>query len=133
MRPLFPPGQTTAVLRPDFESEAYFGAGWSDAVRTPTGPVRRVEDRGTLFLPLEPGHDYRLLLALAPEARNVDVAFNDRHVGVCNPQSARACELTLPSFAIPNGVSTITLSSPRGAEPRGVALTFYGARISYRR
>ena len=38
VHPLFEPGRTSGVLRPDFESEAYFGAGWTDAQRTATGP-----------------------------------------------------------------------------------------------
>jgi Protein of unknown function (DUF2723) len=65
VHPLVAPGRTSGVLRPDFESEAYFGAGWTDAQRTPTGPVRRGEDGATLFLPLDRGVTYRLLLDLA--------------------------------------------------------------------
>jgi hypothetical protein len=64
VQPLFAAGQKSAVLKPDFESEAYFGAGWSDAMRTPTGPARRAENGAALFLPLERGHEYRLLLDL---------------------------------------------------------------------
>ena len=41
--PLFAADSDRAAVRPDFESEAYFGSGWRDSERTPTGRVRRAE------------------------------------------------------------------------------------------
>jgi len=129
VRPLFAAGQKSAVLMPDFESEAYFGAGWSDAMRTPTGPVRRAENGATLLLPLERGHDYRLLLDMAATLE-LDVALNGERVGGCDPQPPRACELILPSAGIQDGVNTLTLSSHRGVGPGSAAITLFAARIS---
>jgi hypothetical protein len=51
-RPLFPPGASTGTLRADFESEAYYGAGWGDAVKNDAGALRHGGDSATLLLPL---------------------------------------------------------------------------------
>ena len=130
VHPLVEPGRTVGVLRPDFESEAYFGAGWTDAQRTPTGPVRRGEDGATLFLPLERGVAYRLLLDLAADdAVDWDVSLNGLALGVCRPHAAGACDLLLPPATIVAGTNTIRLSPVRGSSSRPVRVTFREARL----
>ena len=104
-RSLFEANATTARLRPDFESEAWFGAGWGDAERTPTGPVRRGASGATLLLPLAAGRDYRLSMDL--EGADASVLVNGNPAGVC---TAAACDVLLPAAAIRNGVNEVTLS-----------------------
>ena len=132
VRPLFEPGRTDGVLRADFESEASFGAGWTDAQRTATGPVRRGEEGATLFLPLERGHGYRLRLDLDVTDTNdpfdLDVALNGLPLGTCR-SSAAACDLFLPPASIVAGVNTVRLSPSRGSPPGPVRFIFREARI----
>lgn len=131
MLPLFPDGGTHAVLRPDFESEAYFGAGWGDVERTPTGRVRRGQDRATLLLPLQLGYDYRLSLDLAGAAgTRIDIVFDEAAVGACELRSGVTCEVALPRV-LREGINTLTLSAQRSpaTTPQGVVLTLQGARI----
>ena len=120
------------MLRPDFESEAYFGAGWSDVQRTATGPVRRGEAGATLFLPLERGVAYRLELDLAATDANTndwDVTLNGLALGVCRPHAPGSCNLLLPPSAIAAGTDTLRLSPARGASADPVRLTFREARL----
>lgn len=126
----FERGETSAVLRADFESEPYFGAGWGDTVRTPTGPIRYGDDKATLFLPLEQGRAYRLFLDLAADAPvSLDVTLHAVHVGVCDPHAAHPCELSLSRGEIQGGVNTLMLSLPGGKPVRPRVFTFRGARI----
>ena len=67
--PLFAADSDRAAVRPDFESEAYFGSGWRDSERTPTGRVRRADGRATLLLPLAAGYSYQLSLDFARNRR----------------------------------------------------------------
>jgi hypothetical protein len=127
---LFEPGRTMAVLRPDFESEPYFGAGWGDAERTPAGPVRYGDDRATLFLPLEQGRNYRLSLDLAADASaSLEVTLNGVHAGRCDPHAAQPCELSLPPAGIRDGVNTLMLSLAGEKRNRSHVFTLRGARI----
>jgi hypothetical protein len=132
VHPLFEPGRTSGVLRPDFESEAYFGAGWTDAERTATGPVRRGEAGATLFLALDRGVAYRLELDLgAPDANQTvdwEVTLNGLALGVCRPHAPGACTLLLPPSAIVAGTNTVQLS-PRGSPARSARLVFREARL----
>ncbi len=129
VRPLFEEGRTVAWIRADFESEPYFGAGWGDAERTATGPVRRGRDSPTLFLPLEQGSAYRVSLDLAAAGtRALDVTLNGLQVGACDLHGGRLCELTLPAAAVIEGINTLSLGS---ASPGGAPVfTFRGARIA---
>jgi hypothetical protein len=128
---LFRPDEHSGRLRADFESEPYFGAGWGDATRTPTGAVRHARRDAALFLPLEQGHSYRVFLDLtAEEAVDVSLALNGSPVGACDPHAARSCELLLPSAAVHHGVNTLLLSVPGGELTRSRVLTFRGAGIS---
>jgi hypothetical protein len=110
-RPLFPGDAPTARLRPDFESEAWFGAGWSDVRQTPTGRARRGENGATLLVPLSAGRDYRLWLDLGGKTAAA-VSVNGRPAGVC---AMGECEILLPAAAVRNGVNEVTLSLDPGA------------------
>jgi hypothetical protein len=130
MQPLFEQGGTSAILRPDFESEPYFGAGWGDAQRAPTGPIRYGDDRATLFLPLEQGRGYRMLLDLAGEAPgNLEVTLNGVHAGACDPHAAHPCEVSLPPAEIRDGINTVMLSLADENRKRSHVFTFRGARF----
>jgi hypothetical protein len=132
VRPLFEKGRTVAILRADFESEPYFGAGWEDAERTGTGPLRHGEGGATLFLPLEQGRSYHVSLDLAAgETQALDVTLNGLQAGACDLRTGRLCELELPAAAVLPGINTLTLVLP-GAEPAPgrARFTFRGARIA---
>lgn len=127
---LFEAGET-AALRPDFESEPFYGAGWSDAERTPTGPVRRGAGEATLLLPLEPGRGYRLRLDVASDRPiDLDVTVNDTRAGTCRPHEAEPCEVVLPAAAIRGGVNRVALSSAGAGLERPSSFTLRGARIT---
>jgi hypothetical protein len=110
-RPLFDGDNADAHLRADFESEAWFGAGWSDAQRTPTGPVRRGENGAVLLLPLSPGRDYGLWLDLEGKTRAV-VTLNGQPAGICEPGG---CEIRLPAAGVRDGVNEVAFSMDPGA------------------
>jgi hypothetical protein len=129
VHPLFERAGAAGVLRPDFESEAYFGAGWSDARATPTGPVRLGEDGASLFLPFEGGRPYRVLLDLADGTDELDVIVDGVRIGSCDPRAGRACELSLPADAVRSGLSTLTLSVAGGAAAGRPGFVFRGARF----
>jgi hypothetical protein len=131
VRPLFDAGGTNAVLQPDFESEPYFGAGWGDANRSPTGPSRDGEDGATVFLPLEQGRGYRASLALAAAGPvTLDVTLNGVHVGECDPHG-RPCDVALPAVIVRNGMNTLMFSLRDAARaPQRPLFRFLGARIA---
>ena len=66
-RPLFRPGSSVGALRTDFESEAYYGAGWGNPERNQAGSFRRAEGRSTLLLPLDRGFTYHVALDFSSE------------------------------------------------------------------
>ncbi|HXG57085.1 MAG TPA: DUF2723 domain-containing protein [Vicinamibacterales bacterium] len=121
MRTLFEPDGTAAVITPDFESEPFFGAGWSGAQRSPTGPERRGADGATLFIPLERGRRYRLLLDVA-EPVDLDVTLNGVRVGACDAVAGPSCELLLPAETTQSGINSVTLNVRR--EPAGGSRVF---------
>ena len=132
MRPLFDEGSSAASLRADFESEAYFGAGWGDAERSPTGPVRRGEDGASLFLPLEAGRDFRMALDLSADVAlplmKLMLTLNGFQVGDCDAHGRTPCTVTLPSVLVRRGVNTLTLSPDLTGRQRQPFI-FRGARI----
>ena len=124
---LFAASRDQAVLRPDFESEAYFGAGWGDAERTATGPVRRARRRATLLLPFEGRFRYRASFDIvADAAASLDVALNGVAVSTCDLRENRPCEVDLPSVIARDGLNALSLTA-RGSE--APLLTFRGGRI----
>jgi hypothetical protein len=132
LNPLFRDGGDHAVLKPDFESEPYFGAGWSGVDRTPNGRVRHGSNGAALLLPLDAGFEYRLSLDLAAaEPATMDVIVNDVAAGTCEIRERSACEIGMPSATLRSGVNAVKLSvrSPRG---NGAILTLHGARLERR-
>jgi hypothetical protein len=128
--PLFPADIERAELKPDFESEAYFGSGWRDSERISTGRVRRADSRATLLLPLAAGYSYLLSLDFASAPARLDTSLNGEMVGSCElGESGTSCDVVLPSRIVRDGVSSLTLTavplSPSGPAP----LIFQGAHI----
>jgi hypothetical protein len=131
--PLFPAGAERAVIRPDFESEAYFGSGWHDAERTPTGRVRRADGVATLLLPLTTGYSYRIALDLtAPPPTRIDAALNGAIVGGCELGDRTSCDLTVSSKLVRDGTNALTLTAARLRASDVPSFTFQGARIQRR-
>jgi hypothetical protein len=132
-RSLFSPGSNAGVLKADFESEAYYGAGWSGAERNEAGALRRGEATATLLLPLVSGFSYDLSLDMtAPDGAGVALSLNGHSAGTCDMR--RPCGITLPASLLENDkVSALTLVRTGGAgEHRGPALIFRGARLDRR-
>jgi hypothetical protein len=130
--PLFRGDGNLAVLRPDFESEPYFGAGWSSADRTATGHARHGSSGAALLLPLETAYSYRLSFDFAvPEPAIIDATANGVAVGTCELRDQSPCELDLPPAALRDGANVLKLSV-RDSSRGGAPLTFRGARLSRR-
>ena len=127
---LFAADAERAVLRPDFESEAFFGSGWQDAERTPTGRVRRARTRATLFLPLPAGSSYQISLDLVTASSRVEAAVNGTIVGICELDGRHTpCDVTVPSAVVRDGVNALTLMAAPLSSSEAPVLTFQGARI----
>ena len=101
-------GQRPAAVKPDFESEAYFGSGWRDSERTPTGRVRRADGRATLLLPLAAGYSYRLSLDFARRRR----ASTRRSTGRWLGRVSSASERRVTSCCRPGSYATARLADP---------------------
>jgi len=130
---LFPSGAEHAVLKPDFESEAYFGSGWHDAERTPTGRVRRADGAATLLLPLTTGYSYRIALDLtAASPTRIDAALNGAMVSGCELGGRTLCDLTVSPKLVREGTNALTLTAPRLRPSDTPSFTFQGARIQRR-
>jgi hypothetical protein len=131
--PLFPAGAEHAVLKPDFESEAYFGSGWHDAERTPTGRVRRADGVATWLLPLTTGYSYRIALDLtAVSPTRIDAALNGAVVTSCDLGDRTSCDLTVSSKLVRDGTNALTLTAARLRPSDVPSFTFQGARIQRR-
>jgi Protein of unknown function (DUF2723) len=133
-RPLFESGSNAGILKADFESEAYYGAGWSGAERNDAGPFRRGEQAATLLLPLTGPFTYHVSLDVtsANEA-SIALAVDGQPAGTCEPRLNVRCVLTLPVTALRAGVTALTLERigpPH--DPRGPAMIFRGARLDRR-
>ena len=128
---LFPTGAEHAVLNPDFESEAYFGSGWHDAERTPTGRVRRADGRATMLLPLTTGYSYQIALDLAAAApARVDASINGVLVGECELSGRTTpCDVTVPPAIVRDGVNALTLTATGLSSSDAASFAFQGARI----
>jgi hypothetical protein len=133
-RPLFTPWSNAGDLRADFESEAYYGAGWSGAERNEAGPFRRGEETATLLLPLARGFSYHVTLDVtSAEGAGVALALNGQPVGACDPHGHGRCEVTLPAALLLHDMSALTLArTGTPGDHRGPALIFRGAHLDRR-
>jgi MFS family permease len=130
VNPLFRGGGNVAVVRPDFESESYFGAGWSGVDRTAAGRVRHGSSGAVLLLPLDRAYGYRLSLDIGTgDLGTVDVAADDVAVGTCEFRAGASCEVALPAATLAAGVTALKLSV-NGSSSARAPLTFRGARIT---
>jgi len=124
--PLFMKDGRDAVVKADFEAEAYFGAGWSAPQHTPTGPVRRAAERATLLLPLDDGSASAILFDFASmPAGGLEILADGTNVGRCGAETGASCEVTIPAG---RGIRAITVVSESSALQAG-SLMFRGARI----
>jgi hypothetical protein len=130
---LFSQSKDLAVVRPDFESEPYFGPGWSAQQRTGAGTIRQGSDGvSTLLLPLDANADYRMTLNIeADRGTRLSFAANGTNVGGCELSNEEPCEIQLPRAVLRNGVNWITLatSSADSADQKPRTMTFRGARL----
>jgi hypothetical protein len=131
--PLFSQSTGRAVLRADFESEPYFGPGWSGPQRTGAGTIRQASDGvSTLLLPLDSNDDYQVTLNIeADRGTRLSIAANGKNVGTCELGNDEPCEMRLPRVVLRNGVNWIALatSSADPADQRLRTMTFRGARL----
>ena len=123
-RPLASGDATRIHLNPDFESEAFFGAGWTGATRDPHGTARRGESVATLLLPWNPAVPYRATLALGLENEgSIDILLNGSRVGTCRAAGA-SCQVTVPATAPRQGLTAIRFVMTGEGMPR--TFTLYG-------
>lgn len=110
--PLFADDNNRTLLRPDFEAEPYFGAGWSNVERTSAGRQRRGRNGASLFLPLDRQYSYRLLLELdAPSRVSADIVINGTLAGTCDIVGVVRCELDVPPTLVREGLNTLTFAT----------------------
>jgi hypothetical protein len=129
MNPLFGGGGNVAVVRPDFESEPYFGAGWSGVERATIGRLRYGSSGATLLLPLDAADSYRVTLDLAVrDSTTLDVDAGDVAIGTCAVRDRVPCEVVVPPGARRTPVTALTLSV-RGPARESARLAFRRARI----
>lgn len=122
--------QRESILRADFESEAYFGPGWTTAERTPTGTIRRATGPAVLLVPLDVPSACRVSFdGTAPVP--VALTVNETTVGKCNLNRTTACDIEVPAHAAHAGVNSIRLSLEDPADNASFArLTLRAARFS---
>ena len=119
------------LLRPDFEAEPYFGAGWSSAERTTTGRQRRGERGAALFLPLVPRYAYSTVFELdAPTPTWTDVLVNGAVAGRCEIAGPGRCPVDLPEKSVREGVNTITFEAGPPQQP--TTFTLHRVELSRR-
>ena len=130
-RPIFARDASLGILRPDFEAESYFGAGWGGAERTRNGPVRHSGGTGALLLPLHGDYQYRVSLdVVAATTTTMDVVVNAERVGSCEVGSGAPCDVTLQPPVLKDGLNVMTLSTrPAAPDRQSAQFTFRGARI----
>jgi hypothetical protein len=127
--PLFAADSDRAAVRPDFESQAYFGGGWHDSERTSTGRVRRADGRATLLLPLAAGYSYQLSLDFARTPVRLDASLNGEMVGRCELGERPICDVVLPSRIVRDGVNSLTLTAVPVSPSGPAQVIFQGAHI----
>jgi hypothetical protein len=130
--PLFRDNSNVDVLRPHFDNESYFGAGWSQVQFAGTGRLRFAEAHAALLLPFESGYSYRIMLDLSgPPHSQTSIDLNGVAAGTCSPGETRTCAVEVQPLADAGPVSALTLVT-RDADGAPIAqrrLTFRGARI----
>ena len=114
--PLFRTGAGVDVIRPNFENESYFGAGWSGVELAGTGRIRYANAHAAFLLPLEPGYSYRITLDLSGPANSATtIDLNGAAAGSCSTGEVRTCSVEVQPAAGAGAVSTLTLNT-RGAD-----------------
>jgi hypothetical protein len=130
--PMFRDGGTVDVIKPNFENESYFGAGWSGVELAGTGRLRLADDHATLLVPFETGYSYRVTFDLTgPPHSQTSIALNGVEAASCGTGEAPSCSVQVSPTPGTGPVSTLTLTT-RDADGRGIAprtLLFRGARI----
>ena len=130
--PLFRDNGSVDVIRPNFDNESYFGAGWSGVELAGTGRIRYANARAALLLPFEAGYSYRVTLDLSgPPHSRTSIALNGVDVGACSPGEVRTCSVDVQPAPDAGPVSTLTLNTS-GADGAPMAvrkLMFRAARI----
>lgn len=130
--PLFRDGGNVDVIRPNFENESYFGAGWSGVELAGTGRVRLGSTRATLLIPLESGRSYRMAFDLSgPSNSRTSIELNGTAVGTCAGGEATSCAVDLRPQPGTGPVSTVTIVTlnPDGSAIRPRTVILRGARI----
>jgi hypothetical protein len=123
-RSLVSGGATRIRLNPDFESEAFFGTGWTGATRDPHGPARRGESGATLLLPWNPAVPYLATLSLGLDQGSVDLFANGNRIGTCRGAGEVACTVVVPAAASPQGTTALRFVTTEPGMPR--TFTLYG-------
>jgi hypothetical protein len=130
--PLFRDGGNVDVIRPNFENESYFGAGWSGVELAGTGRVRLGSTRATLLIPLESGRSYRMAFDVSgPPNSRTSIELNGAAVGACAGGEASSCAVDLRPLPGTGPVSTVTMVTlnPDGSAIRPRTVILRGARI----
>jgi hypothetical protein len=130
--PLFRDGSSVDFIRPNFENESYFGAGWSGVELAGTGRVRLGSSRATLLVPLESGRSYRMAFDLsAPPNSRTSIEVNGTAVGACAGGEVTSCAVDVRPQPGTGPVTTVTLVTlnPDGSAIRPRTVVFRGARI----
>jgi hypothetical protein len=130
--PLFRDQGAVDVIRPHFDNESYYGAGWSEVQFAGTGRIRFAAAHAALLLPLAPDYSYRIVLDLSgPPHSQTTIALNGVPAGTCSPGEVRTCAVEVQPLAGAGPVSTLTLVThdKDGAPIPPRRLMFRGARI----
>ena len=126
-RPLAFPAASRIRLNADFESEAFFGAGWSGVERRADGAFRRGDSGATLLLPLGTAARYRATFVLSADApRKVAVVVNGTQAGTCHVNGVSVCDVTMPAAAIDDKVTVVHFFAAEAS----ARFTFLGAWIT---
>ena len=130
--PLFRDEGTVDVIRPHFDNESYYGAGWSQVQLAGTGRLRYADADAVMLLPLDPSHAYRMTLDLSgPPNSRTRLLLNGVEAGGCDVESLRTCSVLLRPAAGAGPVSALTFET-RTADGAAIdkrQLMFRGARL----
>jgi hypothetical protein len=111
------------LLRPDFEAEPHFGAGWSEVERTSSGRRRRAVGKASLFLNLSPAYSYKARFELDAETpTRISILANGMLAGACEVTGSVRCEINLPRDSVRAGINTLAFTDGTTGAPRTFAL-----------